>query len=141
MKIGLYSELARHHVVEIREEISSLGLETSQADIRKFRQSIAESHDENRQLITRSSDFFSLSTLRDLIFHVQEHRFTLPQIKNCLNELGLKFCGFENTELVSSFRQYYGDEVDTCDLVLWHQYEERNPQAFGGMYQFWCQKP
>ena len=140
MRIGLYSEFARHHIVEIRKEIAALGLETSEADIRKFRQSLAESHDEHHQLLTMSNDFFSLSTLRDLIFHVQEHRFTLPQIKNCLNELGLKFCGFENKRIISNFRKLHGKESDIYDLELWHQYEERNPRAFAGMYQFWCQK-
>ena len=140
MRIGLYSEFARHHIVEIRKEIAALGLETSEADIRKFRQSLAESHDEHHQLLTMSNDFFSLSTLRDLIFHVQEHRFTLPQIKNCLNELGLKFCGFENKRVISNFRKLHGKESDIYDLELWHQYEERNPRAFAGMYQFWCQK-
>ena len=140
MKIGLYSELARHHIVRVREEIALLRVETSEADIRKFRQSLAESHDENHQLLTTSGDFFSLSTLRDLIFHVQEHRFTLQQIKNSLDELGLKFCGFENTELVSNFREFHGEEVDIFDLVLWHEFEKSNPQAFATMYQFWCQK-
>jgi tetratricopeptide (TPR) repeat protein/2-polyprenyl-3-methyl-5-hydroxy-6-metoxy-1,4-benzoquinol methylase len=141
MKIGLYSKLARHNIVEIRKEITALGVGTSSTEIRKFRQSLAESHDENHQRLTESSDFFSLSTLRDLIFHVQEHRFTLPQIKNCLNELGLKFCGFENKDVISNFRELYGNEADIYDLELWHQYEERKPRAFAGMYQFWCQKP
>jgi tetratricopeptide (TPR) repeat protein/SAM-dependent methyltransferase len=141
MKIGLYSEFARHHIVEIRKEIAALSLGTSEADIRKFRQSLAESHDEHHQLLTTSTDFFSLSTLRDLIFHVQEHRFTLPQIKNCLDELGLKFCGFENKDVISNFRELHGKETDIYDLELWHQYEERNPRAFAGMYQFWCQRP
>jgi tetratricopeptide (TPR) repeat protein/SAM-dependent methyltransferase len=141
MKIGLYSELARHHIVEIRKEITTLGVGTSEADIRKFRQSLAESHNENHQRLTTSGDFFSLSTMRDLIFHVQEHRFTLPKIKNCLDELGLKFCGFEDVNIVSRFKEFHGEEVDIYDLVLWHQYEERNPRAFSGMYQFWCQKP
>jgi SAM-dependent methyltransferase len=141
INIGLYSKLARHHIAEVRKEIAVLGLGTSQADIRKFRQSIAESHDENNQLLTTSSDFFSLSTLRDLIFHVQEHRFTLPQIKNSLDELGLKFCGFENEVAISNFRELHGNEADIYDLELWHHYEERNPLAFAAMYQFWCQKP
>jgi 2-polyprenyl-3-methyl-5-hydroxy-6-metoxy-1,4-benzoquinol methylase len=140
MKIGLYSELARHNIVEIRKEIAALSLGTSEAEIRKFRQSLAESHDENHQRLTTSNDFFSLSTLRDLIFHVQEHRFTLPQIKNCLDELGLKFCGFENKDVISNFRELHRNEADIYDLELWHQYEERNPRAFSGMYQFWCQK-
>jgi tetratricopeptide (TPR) repeat protein/SAM-dependent methyltransferase len=140
MKIGLYSELARHHIVEIREGIASLGLGTSATEIRKFRQSLAESHDENHWLLTTSPDFFSFSTLRDLIFHVQEHRFTLPQIKNCLNELGLKFCGFENEDTNSRFRELHGEEADIYNLALWHQFEKSNPSAFAGMYQFWCQK-
>ena len=140
MKIGLYSELARHHIVETRKEIIALGVGTFEADIRKFRQSLAESHDEKHQRLTTSTDFFSLSTMRDLVFHVQEHRFTLPQIKNCLDDLGLKFCGFENKDFISNFRELHGKEADIYNLELWHQFEERNPRAFAGMYQFWCQK-
>ena len=140
MKIGLYSELARHHIVEVRKEITVRKVGTSEADIRKFRRALAESHDENHQLLTTSPDFFTLSTLRDLIFHVQEHRFTLPQIKNCLDQLGLKFCGFEVQDAISNFRKLHGKEADIYDLALWHEYEESNPKAFAGMYQFWCQK-
>ena len=140
MKIGLYSELARHHIVEIRKEITALGVGTSEADIRKFRQSLAESHDENHQQLIPSIDFFSLSTVRDLIFHAQEHRFTLPQIKNYLDELGLKFCGFEDKGSIASCREFHGKETDIYDLALWHQYEEIYPRTFAGMYQFWCQK-
>ena len=140
MRIGLYSELARNHIEEIREEIASLGLGTSATEIRIFRQSLVESHDENHKLLTMSPDFFSFSSLRDLIFHVQEHRFTLPQIKNCLNELGLKFCGFENEAATSNFRDFHGNEADIYDLELWHQFEEKTPNAFAEMYQFWCQK-
>jgi 2-polyprenyl-3-methyl-5-hydroxy-6-metoxy-1,4-benzoquinol methylase len=140
MKIGLYSELARQHITEVRKEITSQKVGTSEADIKKFRQSLIESHDEHHQQLTKSSDFFSLSTLRDLIFHVQEHRFTLPQIKNCLEKLGLKFCGFEDKDVISNFKKFHRKEVDIYDLALWHQYEENNSQSFGGMYVFWCQK-
>ena len=138
--IGLYSELARHPIVEVRKEITLQKVGTSQSEIREFRRSLAESNDENHQLLTKSIDFFSLSTLRDLIFHVQEHRFTLPQIKNCLDELGLKFCGFENKDAISSFRELHGQEANIYDLALWHKFEESNPSTFIGMYQFWCQK-
>ena len=140
MRIGLYSELARHNIVEVRKEITALRVGTSEVDIRKFRQSLAESHDENHQQLTRSSNFFSLSGMRDLIFHVQEHRFTLPQIKNSLDELGLKFCGFEVQGIDSRFREFHGEASDIRDLVLWHEFEESNPHAFTGMYEFWCQK-
>ena len=141
MKIGLYSELARRHIVEVRKKIASLGLGASATEIRNFRELSRESEIHDVKQLSASSDFFSLSEFRDLVFHVQEHRFTLPQIKNCLNELGLKFCGFENKDVISNFRELHGKEADIYDLELWHQYEERNPRAFAGMYQFWCQKP
>jgi len=140
MKIGLYSELARQHIAEVRKEITLQKVGKSEADIKKFRQSLIESHDEHHQQLTKSGDFFSLSTLRDLIFHVQEYRFTLPQIKNCLEKLGLKFCGFGDKDIISNFRKFHRKEVDIYDLALWHQYEENNPRSFAGMYLFWCQK-
>ena len=143
MKIGLYSDLARQHIVAIREEIAMLGIETSAADIRGFRKSLAESHDENKRLLVRSPDFFSISTLRDLIFHVQEHRFTLPQIQACLNGLGLRFCGFEFAQaksIVAELREFYGEQSNVYDLMLWHEFEKSRPRTFAGMYQFWCQK-
>jgi len=140
MMIGLYSELARQYIVEVRKEITLLRLGTSESGIRKFRRSLAESDDENNQQLTKSNDFFSLSTFRDLIFHVQEHRFTFPQIKNCLDELGLKFCGFTTKDAISNFMGFHGKDADIYDLALWHQYEKSNPRAFAAMYQFWCQK-
>jgi SAM-dependent methyltransferase len=140
MYIGLYSELARQHIAEVRKEITLRKVGTSESEIREFRRSLAESNDENHQLLTTSSDFFNLSSLRDLIFHVQEHRFTLPQIKKCLDELGLKFCGFTAKDTISNFMGFHGKDADIYDLALWHQFEENNPRAFAAMYQFWCQK-
>jgi hypothetical protein len=56
-----------------------------------------------------------------------------------MNELGLKFCGFE-TQIVSHFKQTNKVKAALYDLDKWQAYEEANPQAFDGMYQFWCQK-
>ena len=140
MKIGLYSQLARHDLVKTQEEIALQGVGTSAAEIKQFRQTLEESHEEHHRLVARSTDFFSLSTIRDLIFHVQEHRFTLPQIQVCLDRLGLEFCGFESRNIVAAFKKRFGEEADACDLLLWHEFEEENPFTFIGMYQFWCQK-
>ena len=140
MRIGLYSELARQEIVNIRKEIALKKVGTSESEIREYRQKLAESNEKDHQQLTKSSDFYSLSTLRDLIFHVQEHRFTIPQIKNCLEELGLKFCGFINKEAISNFRKLHGESADIYDLEKWNQFEQNNPQIFAGMYQFWCQK-
>ena len=140
MKIGLYSELARQNVVKIREEISQKRIGSSKIEMKSFRDMIIESEKAFYKQIINYDDFFSLSELRDLLFHVQEHRFTIPLIKDHLNKLGLKFCGFESSKIVSHFKQTNKNKEDPYDLDKWHVYEEANPRAFAGMYQFWCQK-
>ena len=99
-----------------------------------------DSVQDHHRKISNSYDFYSLSTLRDLLFHTQEHRFTIPQIREYLSELGLKFCGFEAEKAVSQFRLVNTEGNDLYDLDKWHGYEKTNPSAFVGMYQFWCQK-
>ena len=94
---------------------------------------------DHHKLSIQSVDFYSLSTLKDLLFHVQEHRFTIPLIKDHLNKLGLKFCGFESN-IVPHFKLTNKHKEDIYDLDKWEVYEEVNPRAFAGMYQFWCQK-
>ena len=140
MKIGLYSELARHNIVKMRKEITQLGNGSNDLEMKSFRSFLMESEMPHHQQILNSYDFYSLSELRDLLFHVQEHRFTIPQIKVYLNKLGLKFCGFESAKLVQDFKLNNIKDNDYYDLDNWQTYEELNPEAFTGMYQFWCQK-
>ncbi|MFL2845905.1 MAG: tetratricopeptide repeat protein [Candidatus Puniceispirillaceae bacterium] len=140
MKIGLYSELGRQHIAEIRQEISKAGIGSSDEEMKSFRTEVINSDQGHHQKILNSHDFYSLSTLRDLLFHIQEHRFTIPQIQDCLSELGLKFCGFEAEKTVSQFRLTNAEGDDLYDLDKWQDYERANPSAFIGMYQFWCQK-
>ena len=140
MKIGLYSELARQHIVEMRQEISKAGIGSSEAAMKSFRTMVMTSDLKHHKKIVNSPDFYSLSTLKDLLFHVQEHRFTIPQIQDCLSELGLKFCGFESAKIVSHFKLANTGADDPYNLNKWQAYEKANPGAFVGMYQFWCQK-
>ena len=140
MKIGLYSELARQHIVEMRQEISKAGIGSSDAEMKSFRAKVMASDLKHHKRILNSSDFYSVSELRDLLFHVQEHRFTVPRIRECLSELGLKFCGFEVDNIVPHFKQTNTGTSDPYDLEKWQAYEEANPHIFIGMYQFWCQK-
>ena len=140
MKIGLYRELARQPHITIRNEISEQGIGSSDFEMRLFRDEVIKSKKEHHKIIRKGLDFYSLSTLRDLLFHVQEHRFTIPQIKDCLNKLGLKFCGFETKEIGAHFKQTDRNNRDPYDLDNWHAYEQANPRAFAGMYQFWCEK-
>ena len=140
MKIGLYSELAREHIIKIRTEISNLRIGSSDKDMRSFRDIVIKSNTDHHKRILGSNDFYSLSTFRDLLFHVQEHTFTISQISSCLDELGLKFCGFESDKILSNFKLFNSCKNDPYDLEKWQNYEELNPSTFLGMYQFWCQK-
>ncbi|MDB3973436.1 tetratricopeptide repeat protein [Alphaproteobacteria bacterium] len=139
MKIGLYSELARQDILNIKKDFSSKDIK-SVPDIKKVRKAIIDSNLVHKERLCSSEDFYNLSTLRDLIFHVQEHQFTIPKIKENLKKLGLKFCGFENKEIVSQFKDFYDQKSDIYNLDLWHKFEENNPNVFAGMYQFWSQK-
>ena len=139
MRIGLYSDLARQHIVKMRHEIGKAGIGSNDAAMKFFRKTVMTSDQNHHQKILNSGDFYSLSTLKDLLFHVQEHRFTIPQIQDGLSELELKFCGFE-TATVSHFKLTNTGAEDPYDLDKWQTYEEANPRAFSGMYQFWCQK-
>ena len=108
--------------------------------MRSFRSMSMKSNKYHHKEIHASPDFYNLSTLRDLLFHVQEHRFTIPQIKEHLNDLGLHFCGFEADWVVKEYKNSNTCSEDPYDLDKWQAYEEANPRTFLGMYQFWCQK-
>ena len=86
--------------------------------------------------------FFSTSGFRDLLFHVQEHHFTIPQIKQIINELGLTFIGFEfsDTLYLKHFKSKYTNDNCLVDLDIWAEYETQNSSFFSRMYQFWLQK-
>jgi len=140
MKIGLYSELARQHIVEMRQEISKAGIGSSDDEMKLFRTMVINSEHNHHKKTLNANDFYSLSELKDLLFNVQEHRFTIPKIQEALSNLRLKFCGFEADKIVSHFKEVNTDVDDPFDLDKWQTYEEANPNAFSGMYQFWCQK-
>ncbi len=140
MKIGLYSSLARKAISEIRDEIEKSSIGLSDQQIREFRQTLICSKKEYSRVILDSNDFYTLSSVRDLLFHTIEHQFTLSQILNCLDELNLAFCGFDDMNLIRQFRIDYGNPEDIYDLSKWANFEKNNPNTFVGMYQFWCQQ-
>jgi len=142
MRIALYSEIARQHVVAGRKFVAARGYDTSAQGIRRFRQDVlALPDDDPVRMLAMSGDFYSTSDCRDLVFHVQEHRFTLPQIKALLAASGLDFLGFDiGPNLLTRYRAKFSDDLAATDLESWHAFEQANPWTFGGMYQFWVQK-
>lgn len=141
MKIGLYSDIARTSLRKLREQAISEMIQRTPEEIRLFRKRIIDSADVDQLAVFESmTDMFSISEMRDLIFHVQEHRFTIPEIKEALNELNLTFCGFVGFEILHSFKATYGSQARIYDLDMWHEFEKAHPETFISMYQFWCQK-
>ena len=145
MMIALYSETARQDIIDGRSLIAEKGYTASPEDIRRCRQDIiAMAEDGNREWekICNGKDFFSLSECRDMLFHVQEHRFTLPGIDDALTSLKLKFLGFQIRDQITlkKFRESHPNKDALTSLALWHKFELKNPDTFRGMYQFWCKK-
>jgi len=140
MKVGLYSEIARQRIVNARKDIAKKEITSSPDDIRRYREEIMNVLIKYKAELP-AKDFFTLSGCRDLLFHVQEHRFTLPQIEVALNDLGLKFLGFElgKSWIRNEFSKLYPEKDAVLSLPLWHQFELKNPGTFSGMYQFWVQ--
>ena len=108
--------------------------------MKKYREKLIRENGDDFKLIKQSTDFYSLSSFRDLLFHVKEHTFNIPKINDYITRLNLKFCGFENRELISYFKDKHIQKEDIYNLELWNSFELKNPRIFAGMYQFWCQK-
>jgi 2-polyprenyl-3-methyl-5-hydroxy-6-metoxy-1,4-benzoquinol methylase len=140
MHIGLYSRIARRDVNAVRERLAQQGRSYSPAEVRRLRaEARAAALDDPLHGIMSFSDFFSMSECRDLLFHVQEHQFTIPEIAAFLAEAGFTFIGFETLERDAYLRRF-PDDPAAADLANWAAFESENPSAFAQMYQFWIQK-
>jgi SAM-dependent methyltransferase len=138
MHVGLYSELARHDIAAARQFIADRGYRPTVEDIRRCRQDLLNTPLKG---VAKAGDFFSTSECRDLLFHIQERRLTIPQIKSFLAESDLKFIGFEFApRIMEHYRGIFGGDRFMRDLDRWHAFEMERPNTFAGMYQFWVQK-
>lgn len=138
MHIGLYSELARRDIVGARRFVAEHGFVATPPDIRRAREALAASPFRS---VTESGDFYSTSDCRDLLFHVQEQRMTIPQIKDFLDREGLAFLGFDLPPSVAAGirERFAAARWPLTDLDRWHEQEQMQPDLFITMYQFWVQ--
>ncbi len=136
MRIGLYSEIARADIVAGRRVIAQRGFDATAAGIRRSRHEMLES----LPALARFPDFYSISGCRDLLFHVQEHRFSIPQIREFVTAEKLSFIGFElHAGKLRDYLATHPADRAMTDLASWDAYERVHPETFAGMYQFWCQ--
>lgn len=138
MKIGLYSERAREEVVRCRDIIQTQNLQSRPKDMRELRRQILSRPDQWPAVLA-SADFYSLSGCRDLLFHEQEHRFTPLDIENFCDDLDMSFLGFVRlpAKHQKAYQSTYPVDPLMRNLGYWDAYEQRNPQTFGAMYQFY----
>jgi tetratricopeptide (TPR) repeat protein/2-polyprenyl-3-methyl-5-hydroxy-6-metoxy-1,4-benzoquinol methylase len=143
MMVGLYSEVARRDILRARRFIAARQFEPVPEQIRQCRQEImALSEAEGFASLLKQSDFFSISTCRDLLFHVQEYYVTLAGVDDYLRAGGLTLLGFEiNPTVLNAYSQRFPNDPAATDLGQWQAFENENPDTFSGMYQFWIQKP
>lgn len=143
MKVGLYSSLGRSPIRAAQDLAKKWRLGSSPADIRLFRKKILRlDPDTEAHEITRYTDFFSMSGCRDLVFHEREHWYTVPDIEEMLEDLGLTFVGFEleDPAYLRAYKTRNPDDPDAVALHNWHEFELEHPRIFASMYQFWVKR-
>lgn len=143
MRLGLYSERARQTIVAARKFISEHGYRATADDIRRCRQDLLSlEKGAPFKPLTLLRDFFVTSGCRDLLFHVQEHRFTLPQINEAIGNFGLNLVEFSLApRVIKRYTERFPDDKARTNLDYWNQFETEFPDTFAGMYMFWLQKP
>ncbi len=143
MHIGLYSKRARKAVNAARSYLSDSGMSYSLDNLRAFRAHVKTLKSDDAMMpIALMPQFYSLWECRDLIFPPVEHQFDILEIKEALKTLNLNFVNFvKNDKRMDLFYEAFPSEEERADLNLWHEFEQRNPETFIGMYHFMCQKP
>ncbi|WP_341911577.1 methyltransferase domain-containing protein [Ferrovibrio terrae] len=139
MMLGLYSEIGRRDVVAARELIAKHGYSDSPDDVRRFRHDVLRLAPDLAMRLMQSSAFHTLSDLRDLVFHRQEHRYTPAQLRLLIDEAGLEFLGFEfnSPKPLTGYRARFPQDLTAANLDNWATVELENPGLFSNCYRFW----
>jgi SAM-dependent methyltransferase len=138
MHVGLYSKPARRVIEAARSYVAERGLHPTAHDIRHCRREILGTP---MKSVAQFADFFTISECRDLLFHVQEHTLTIPQIGAFVREHNFTFVGFElPPQLAAGYRFRFPEDRSMTNLDSWNVFETENPATFASMYQFWIQK-
>ena len=141
MKLGLYSKIARQHITYARKFASEKKFKGNIEDIRKCRYEIFNTKNDNLlKKVSLGKDFYTVSSVRDLIFNEQEHCFSIPEISKILNKFKLEFLGFSNSFIKNQYSKTYREDKKNIFLDNWNKYEKINPDTFNSMYSFWVRK-
>lgn len=142
MSLSLYSKIARDHILNpALDYIREKGYGSSAGDIRQFRRDLFNMQIDNPILrCTTASDFYNLSECTDLLFHVQEHRFTLLEFRDMAARQGLEpFNIYLSPEKMKAFQQTFPG-TDPLDFDTLTKFEEQHPQTFLEMYKIYFKR-
>lgn len=130
LHVGSYSEPARLPVVRARARIAELGIAATDEGMRRFRGMVLDGALGAEGLkLAAVGDFYSLSGVRDFLFHVQEHRFWLRDLRTQAQTHGLRFVGFQplRREMRERFLAAHSDRTALRDLDAWVRFEDAEP--------------
>ncbi len=147
MKLGLYAKHFRDgRFKDFRNIAKKENYGTDLNSIRRFRDHIKNSNNELSNIIKGIYDFNSSSNFRDLLMHAHESSYTIPKLiktfeigKN-FNFLGFEFPREHYNRIINEYSKAYPKDTLRNNLENWDKFEEKNPDLFAMMYQFYLQK-
>lgn len=143
MRLAFYSKLGRRVIIKARDIISKNNISNDIESIKNFRRN-AGKYFSNAEIsnLAKFRDYYFLSEYRDLIFHVMEHCYDLPEMESMLAKENLEFLSFHFSD-ENAFEQYskmFPQDTRRTNLQNWNKFEIANPDTFYRMYQFWVRK-
>ena len=127
MLVALYSRRARAGLAMARAMAD--GVPATAEAIRAWRARAVD--DLAAPEILHSPDFYSIGGCRDLVFHVREHSYDLPEIGRLVAAAGLSVLAVEPPP------RAVPDPPGPTDLAGWDAREQAEPMLFSGMYHVW----
>jgi len=145
MKLGLYARNFRSsYLKDIKKYKNENHFKNDINGIRKLRLFLINNIENNKyQKLFKIPDIYNTSGFRDLIMHVQEHDFSIKELNKMISDK-YNFLGFfwnrNNSIKANEYFVKIHQEKSKLDIMNWEPVEEKNPEIFSGMYQFWLQK-
>jgi len=143
IRLALYSERGRGAVIAARALIAARDIADSDEAVRQARQVLtALPMDHPARGVVDTPEFFTLDGLHDLIFNVQETRYTPRDLKKLLMSARLEFLGFDlaDSTILQNYKREFPTDLAARDLDNWDAFEQKNAGIFTEMYQFWCRQ-
>jgi SAM-dependent methyltransferase len=141
MRIALYSRTARRDFAAA-QMLAAKQYGSDADSIRQFRRDApGKLKSSVLKRLCMARDYYSMAECRDLLFHVMENQFDLPDIESLLRRFDLGFLRFDTGIKTTEFyRQHWPDDPPDGTLEHWAMLEQKNPLLFIRMYSLLCRK-